>query len=78
MPKRDIDDIHVSLRSAPDGVATCKLIIEQQGGIWFEPVAPGDLYGVYLEGITGLGQTAAIALADWMNKAQRLRKIQLR
>ena len=75
MPKRDIDDILASLRSAPDGVACFKSIIKDQNGLWLEPMAPGDLFEVYLLGLTGSGATATIAVVNWMMKAQRRRSV---
>lgn len=73
MPNSDLDDILVSLRSAPDGVACFKSILNKHGGIWFEPLTPRDLFEVYLLGMTGAGPTASIAVVDWMIKAQRQR-----
>lgn len=78
MPKRDIDDILASLRSAPDGVAYFKSIIKDHNGLWFEPLTPCDLFEVYLLGLTGSGATATIAVVDWMMKAQKLRSDQVR
>ena len=71
MPNCAVDEILASLRNAQDGVVGCQSIIKEHGGLWFEPVAQGDLYQVYLWGMLGSGPTAVIAIADWMMKAQR-------
>jgi replication-associated recombination protein RarA len=71
MPNCAVDEILASLRNAQDGIVGCQSIFKEHGGLWFEPVAQGDLYQVYLWGMLGSGPTAVIAIADWMMKAQR-------
>ncbi len=78
MPNRDLDDILASLRSAPDGVAYFKSMLNKHGGLWFAPVASKDLFMIYLLGITASGPTASVAVVNWMRKAERLRNIQTR
>jgi hypothetical protein len=74
MPKCAVDEILASLRNAQDGIVGCQSIFKEHGGLWFEPVAEGDLHVLYLSGVTGSGPTAAIAMVDWMMKAQKLAK----
>jgi hypothetical protein len=70
-----VDEILAFLRNAQDGIVGCQSIFKEHGGLWFEPVAEGDLHEVYLSDITGSGPTAAVALVDWMTKAQSLSKL---
>jgi hypothetical protein len=74
MPNCAVDEILASLRNAQDGIVGCQSIFKEHGGLWFEPVAEGDVHQVFLLGMIGSGPTAAIAMVDWMMKAQKLAK----
>ena len=73
MSRSDLPALLTEVTSASNPVEVIRALVLQTGGFWQDETRKSGLFEIQLAGIMGLGSSAATAVDDWLQQAQRVK-----